>query len=47
MTKFFKELGHLEVIMDSKQVPGIGMSQAMNQAMTIDKVGGRLKPELA
>lgn len=32
VTSFFKELGHLEITLDSEQVLGIGLSQAMNQA---------------
>lgn len=43
---FFKELGRLEVTMDSEQVPEIGMSEALNQAMTFYKLGGRLKQGL-
>lgn len=46
MTRFFKELGRLEVTMDSEQVPEIGMSEALNQAMTFYKLGGRLKQGL-
>lgn len=35
MTRSFEELAHLQAIMDSEQIPGIGMSQAINHAMTL------------
>lgn len=44
MTRFFKELEHLEII-DSEQIPETGMSQAINQA-TLYKVEERLKQNL-
>lgn len=44
MTRFFKELEHLEII-DSEQIPETGMSQAISQA-TLYKVEERLKQNL-